>query len=212
MRLHSCWHGFLFAAASCLLPAAAQAATITVYNSRPVFLAAIGASQTFDFNAPDNTVVAALDGLASVSTVGGDGIGRTLTNTLCGSTGAVDCFPPVLFTFLAAGRAFGYDNGDFTVHEEAVFRVTFSNGDPSQTFVFDLNGAPSFTPIFFGVRSDVDIASVMIYSRDPGTNEVGQRANTIDNVTLQQVAIPEPSSLVLIGLGLAGGLRRWRRR
>jgi PEP-CTERM motif-containing protein len=82
-------------------------------------------------------------------------------------------------------------------------------------FVFDLGGNPAFTPTFFGITSDVAISTVMIYSRDPGTNEVGQRANVIDNVILAESGtqvVPEPTSLLLFGKGLAASLRRWRRR
>jgi PEP-CTERM motif-containing protein len=193
----------------------ARAATITVFNSQPLFLAAIGPSMTFDFNQPDGPI-SLLDGLASISTVGGDAQGTILSNTLCGSTGgSVDCFPPVLFTLAPGLVAFGYDNLDFNGSEEAVVTVNFTNGDPAQVFVFDLGANPIFTPIFFGITSDVDISTVMIYSRDPGTNNVGQRANVIDNVILAErgtEVVPEPTSLLLFGTGLAASLRRWRRR
>ena len=144
----------------------ARAATITVFNSEALFLAAIGPSQTFDFNQPDGPI-SLLDGLASISTVGGDAQGQILSNTLCGSSaGSVDCFPPVLFSLAPGLQAFGYDNLDFTLEEEAVVTMNFTNGDPAQAFVFDLGGNPAFTPIFFGITSDVAISTVMIYSRD----------------------------------------------
>jgi hypothetical protein len=170
---------------------------------------------TFDFNQP-NGPISLLDGLASISTVGGDAQGTILSNSLCGSTGgSADCFPPVLFSLAPGLEAFGYDNLDFNGSEEAVVTVDFTNGDPAQVFVFDLGGNPVFTPIFFGITSDVAISTVMIYSRDPGTNEVGQRANVIDNVILAErgtQVVPEPTSLLLLGTGLAASLRRWRRR
>src|SRR5262245_5869695 len=107
-RVRVSWHGFLAAAVLCLLPAVAQAATITPFNSRAAFLGAIGPSQTFDFNQPDGPI-SLLDGLASISTVGGDANGRVLSNALCGSSGGgVNCFPPVSFTLAGGERAFGY--------------------------------------------------------------------------------------------------------
>jgi hypothetical protein len=193
----------------------ARAATITVFDSQPLFLAAIGPSTTFDFNQPDGPI-SLLGGLASISTVGGDAQATVISNTLCGSTASsVNCFPPVLFTLAPGLKAFGYDNLDFTLEEEAVVTVNFTNGDPAQVFVFDLGGDPAFTPIFFGVTSDVAISTVMIYSRDPATNDVGQRANVIDNVILAEggtQVVPEPASLLLLGTGLVASVRRWRRR
>ena len=66
-----------------------------------------------------------------------------------------------------------------------------------------------FTPIFFGATSDVDIATVQIYSRDTGSTAIGQRANVIDNVTVR-AAVPEPVTLARVGVGLAG--IGWTRR
>jgi hypothetical protein len=103
-------------------------------------------------------------------------------------------------------NAFSFDNLDFTESEEAVVTVEFSNGDPSQQFVFDLAGAPALTPTFFGITSDQALASVTVYSRDPGTNDVGARANVIDNVTVGVSAVPEPGtfSALVAGLGFLG--------
>ena len=60
-----------------------------------------------------------------------------------------------------------------------------------------------FTPIFFGFTSNQSIASVTVYSRDPGSIDIGLRANVIDNVTVG-TAIPEPGTLVLLLLASAG--------
>jgi hypothetical protein len=191
----------------------ARAATITLFDSQALFLGAIGPSQTFTFNQPDGPI-SLLGGLASVSTVGGDAQGMVLSNALCGSTGgSVDCFEPVLFTLTPGLQAFGYDNLDFTLNEEAVVTVNFTNGDPAQMFVFDLGGDPIFTPIFFGLTSDVAISTVMIYSRDIGSSTVGERANVMDNVILAEAdrgVVAEPATLLLIGTGLLG-VRRFRR-
>lgn len=197
-----------------LLTSVADAAVITTFSSRANFEAALANPLTFDFNQP-NGPVANLGSELTVSTVGGDASGQILNNGLCGSVGGgADCFPPVLFTFAQPGFAFGFDNLDFTSDEEAVVTFSFTNGDASQSFVFDLGGAPSFTPIFFGATSDVAISTVEIFSRDPGSTQVGARANLIDNVTVDAAVVPEPGSLALLGLGLGlaglGGRRRAR--
>jgi len=181
---------------------------VTTYSSRATFLGALAGADTWDFNGPEGNPVVILKSLGTdivgVSTQGGDAAGAIHDNALCGSvSGAVDCFPPVVLTLLQPRNALGFDNLDFNGFEEAVVNVAFSNGDPSQQFVFDLGAAAPFTPIFFGFTSDQSIASVRVYSRDPGTIDIiGQRANIIDNVTVG-TAIPEPGTLVLLILASA---------
>ena len=88
--------------------------------------------------------------------------------------------------------------------------IAFSNGDSSQQFVFDRGAEPPFTPIFFGFTSSQSIASVTVYSRDPGTSNIGQRANVIDNVTVGN-AVPEPRTLFLLISAVANWYLRRRR-
>ena len=152
-------------------------AALTTYTTSGAYLAAIGSSQTFAFGQPDGTHISTLGSALSVSTQGGDPFGEVNGGALCGSTGAsVDCFSPVLLTFLETSNAFGFDNGDLTTDEEAVVTFNFTNGDPAQTFAFNLAGQPAFTPTFFGVTSDVNISTVQVYSRTIGTTDVGERA------------------------------------
>ena len=201
-------------AASILTVGTSYGAVVTPYASRAAFLGVIGTSQTFDFNQPYGPI-SVLGSALSISTVGGDSSGQIYNyggnHALCGSLGGgLDCFPPVLFTFLQPGKAFGYDNLDFTTREEAVVTLSFANADPDQTFVFDLGGQPALAPIFFGAVSDVDISTVEIYSRTPGSDLVGARANVIDNVTISSV--PEPATIALFGVGLLGlGFSRRRK-
>ena len=155
-------------------------AAVTTYSSRATFLGALAGEDTWDFNGPDGNPVIILNSLGTnivgVSTQSGDAAGVIHENALCGAaSGAVDCFLPVVFTLMQPRNAFGFDNLDFTVDEEAVVNIAFANGNPSQEFVFDLGGEPTFTPIFFGFTSDQSIASVSVYSRDPGSLDIGQR-------------------------------------
>jgi hypothetical protein len=190
-------------------------ASVTTYNSRAAFLGALASENTWDFNGPEGNPVIILNSLGTdivgVSTQGGDAAGVIHDNALCGSvSGAVDCFRPVAFALLQPRNAFGFDNLDLTEAEEAVVDIAFANGDPSQQFTIDLGGQPALTPIFFGVTADQSIASVSVYSRDPGTTVIGQRANVVDNVTVG-TAVPEAGTLTLF-IAASAGLFLQRRR
>lgn len=201
--------------ATCLLATDTLAASVTTYNSRAAFLGALAPPDIWDFNGPEGNPVIILNSLGtdivSVATQGGDAAGVIHDNAVCGSvSGAVSCFRPVAFTLLQPKNAFGFDNLDFTEAEEAVVNVAFANGDPSQQFTFDLGGQPAFTPIFFGVTADQSIASVSVYSRDPGTRTIGERANIVDNVTVG-ATVPEVGTLTLL-ITAAAGVSLQRRR
>lgn len=179
--------------------------SITTYTTRATFENALSAPTTFDFNQP-NGPVSVLGTVLGISTIGGNPNGEVDNNTLYGSDGGgINSFLPVQFTFLTPGFAFGYDNLDFTDNEEAVITFSFVSGGPSQQFTISLSGQPAFMPVFFGATSTDEIANVQIYSRTIGTDEVGLRANIIDNVTVGEVAdvtTPEPSSMMLMSGGL----------
>ncbi|HEV8397762.1 MAG TPA: PEP-CTERM sorting domain-containing protein [Vicinamibacterales bacterium] len=208
--------GFWLMAAFVLAVATPSRAAVITFSSSAAWEAAVTSFDTWDFNGPEGNQVILLNSLGtnivSVATQGGDPQGLIHDSALCGSTGGgVDCFKPIELTFLEPRNAFGFDNLDFNGFEEAVVQLAFSGGG-TQTFVFDLGGAPAFTPIFFGVISDQNLASATIYSRDPGSDTIGQRANVIDNVRVGIAEVPEPGVIALLATGLGGMLLRRRRR
>jgi PEP-CTERM motif len=91
----------------------------------------------------------------------------------------------------------------FTSANVLIESVTISNvglpiGSPF-SFPFGFIGLDAFNPI-------IDHA---IINGGLGANVVDER---IDNVVYQVTAVPEPASLTLVALGLAGAVRRIRRR
>ncbi len=199
----------------CLFLANAFGALVTTYTSRAAFLAASGPVDTWDFNGPDGNPVITLQSLgtsvASVSSIGGDPQGTINGNGLCGSEGGgVDCFKPVRVTLLVPALAFGYDNHDLILMEEAVVNIGFTDGTTRQ-YVFDLGGEDTLTPIFFGLKSNTPISYFETYSRTAGTTDVGRRANVIDDVSIAS-AVPEPSTFAAAVAALALGWAARRRR
>jgi hypothetical protein len=197
-----------------VLGTVANAAVITEYSSLSAYQTAVGSIQTFTFLQPNNTAITNLGSILSVTTLGGDAQGLVDNSQLCGSSsGGIDCFKPLIFTFTQPSNAFGFDNGDLTTDEEAVVIFNFTNGDPSQQFTFDLNGAPAFTPTFFGATSDVNLSTVEVYSRTIGTTSIGDRANTVIDIEVPAAAsTPEPSTLGTVAAGLLAGLAIFRRQ
>ena len=71
-------------------------------------------------------------------------------------------------------------------------------------------GSPFGFPFgFIGLNEGASVISFAIIDGGLGANVVDER---IDNLIYQQQAVPEPATLTLTALGLAGVVRRYRRR
>ncbi|MEI9811187.1 MAG: hypothetical protein WDO18_00295 [Acidobacteriota bacterium] len=91
-----------------LLVPGAQGSVMT-YTTRADYESALTTPTTYDFNQPDGPI-SGLGSLLTITTIGWDANGQVHDNALCGSSsGAIDCFPQVLFTFQQPSFAFGFD-------------------------------------------------------------------------------------------------------
>lgn len=205
--------GVLGAAAAMLL-ANSQALAYTEYTDRSSFNAAQPSQFLYTFAEPN--IVAVLSSsqgdLATVSTVGGDAYGRAQGVNLGGSTGGgIDNFKPLRFDFLQPVHGFAFDDFDLTTDESPVVTVSFADGSSFTHILGTVSTA--FTPLFYGVSSDVALTRVEVFSSDASYRfEPGNRANLVGNVTLGVTAVPEPSALALGLSGLFMGLFATARR
>ena len=202
------------------LPQAAQA-TITTYTNRASFLAALqpgffndgfagvtsggiaGASATRSGNGFSVTYTAPPDGLFSIS-------GAMSTNT------AADNLVATVSSSPAQVFAFGADffltdiNGNFQAFAGNSVSAFASNGvDADSALSVPVNSLSNF----FGWISTTPLVSVTSNGGNGVTNPF--RWNTMDNVVVGVAAsgaAPEPGTLALLALGIAGGIAIKRRK
>ena len=108
-------------------------------------------------------------------------------------------------------HGFAFDDFDLTLDESPVVRVSFADGSSFTHILGTVSTA--FTPLFYGVSSDVALTRVEVFSSDASFDYLpGQRANLVGNVTLGVTAVPEPSALAMsvsgVLLGLFAAVRR----
>ncbi|MDW8443675.1 MAG: PEP-CTERM sorting domain-containing protein [Acetobacteraceae bacterium] len=100
---------------------------------------------------------------------------------------------------IAAFGFFGVDIGDFS----GQITLTFTNGTTTTLTVPNSTGVPGGGVLFFGfIDTDNTFKKVTFGNTAAGTDFFGFDDFTIGS--LQQVRIPEPASLALFGLALAG--------
>lgn len=199
-----------------LLMVGSMAANATlIHATRAAFDGAIGASITDDYQSAGYT---GFIGDAAMSAVLGetDYQSTGFINSMYGNEVACGgCNPSWQMSFTTTsigtaagvyGVAFDYANSDSLPF---VALVTFGDDSTSE---YALSSGPfSFpnTPFFFGITSDILVKSIHFGLTGGGTTQGG--FFYIDNLTIGSSAVPEPTTLALVGLGLAGlGCRRRR--
>ena len=132
-----------------------------------------------------------------------DGFGSTATDPVTGN--AFDAF---LQTPLAAGT-YTVVVTQFDNFFDGIVGDDISNG-------FEREGDPTLTSFFGctdGIFCDFDENNRSFILNDPGNPLDGERVSFFAvNVTTQAVAVPEPTTLALLGFGLVGAGLAYRRR
>ena len=229
--------GLFVSALTLVSLASAGVANAVIFNNRGAFEATLGTSITDDYSSPgyfagdrsdfgtfdihSDANMSAVFGETRYSATGspdfnlvtGQGSGNPYYCAGCNMSYLLD------FTMTSIGTANGvFGVGlDVLIVEEEVFGTTaFVTYGDGTTENFTIPGGPPFTSdAFWGITDPRLISSIAFGLPDGGTNfeDLVQRM-AHDNLTIgmQAQVLPEPSAILLFGLGLAGLGFAMRRR
>lgn len=206
------------AASSIILALSGSAsAAIVTFDSEPAFLTAAAGLEVRGFNFEAPPFPDASSGtVAFVGSIGGVAFDTHISagpSALSGVQTSLGSFADQTFDFSGYGKpvsGFGFFELDLVGAEITRVSVTFADLSV-QTFDVGLGGASDFTPIFFGLLTDMSPVRQVVLSglRDGGAGPVSP--STIDDLSVAAVPLPAPALFLAAALGALAAARPSRR-